>query len=196
MAALRRVATLAQPALSHAGATSIDFGCGTGLFAALVGVRSLIGVDMSEALLVAARERMDTVVHQDLFAFQGAAGSVDNVVSLFVIDDYPAEQKEVFFTKVFALLKSGGHFFFVAYSPHDERMGKWRGAVNKTAQGGFEVYMEDLSFYQERLHKCGFLLEQTEIITADGVFQVGTQRTKLKREFIVVVGRKNRYIAY
>ena len=83
MEALRRVATLAQPALSQAGTTSIDLGCGTGLFAAIVGVRSLIGVDVSEVLLVAARERMDTVVHQDIFAFQGAACSMDNIVSLF-----------------------------------------------------------------------------------------------------------------
>ena len=36
---------------------------------------------------------------------------------------------------------------------------------------GFEVYLEDVSSYKERLRRCGFLLEQTAIVTAEGVFQ-------------------------
>lgn len=190
MAALRRVATLAQPALSQEGAVSIDLGCGTGLFADIVEVRRMIGVDFAEALLVSARERMETVVQRDIFDLPFAECTIDNIVSLFVIDDYPSEQKEMFFIKVFALLKPGGHFFFAAYAPHDERMGTWRGAVKKAAQGGFEVYLEDVSSYKDRLQRCGFLLEKTEIVTAEGVFQVGTQRAKLRRAFIIMVGQK------
>ena len=127
MAALHRVSTLSKPALSHEGATSIDLGCGTGLFAGVVGVRSRIGIDFSEALLASARERMETVLQHDIFDLPFAACSIDTIVSLFVIDDYPSEKKAIFFTTVFSLLKPGGNFFFAAYSPHDERMGVWHG---------------------------------------------------------------------
>jgi SAM-dependent methyltransferase len=190
MEALRRVAMLAQPALSQAGATSLDLGCGTGLFADHVGVRSLIGVDVSDTLLVSARERMETVLQHDIFDLPFAACSTDNIVSLFVIDDYPSEQKAVFFNHVFALLKPGSHCFFAAYAPHDERMGTRRGAITKTAQGGFEVYLDDVPSYQDRLQQCVFLVEQTERITADGFFRVGAQLDELQRAFIVMVGQK------
>lgn len=135
MAALRRVSTLATPALSREGATSLDLGCGTGLFAGVVGVRSLIGVDFSEALLVSARERLETVLHHDIFDLPFAANSIDNIVSPFVIDDYIPEKKAKFFTKVSSLLKPGGNFFFAAYSPNDERMGTRHGAFNRIDKG-------------------------------------------------------------
>jgi SAM-dependent methyltransferase len=160
------------------------------LFAEIVGVSSILGVDFSEALLVYARERMDTVVQQDIFHLQFAECSIDNIVSLFVIDDYSSEQKEVFFTAVFSLLRPGGHFFFAAYSPPDERMGKLRGAVTKQAQGGFDVYLEDISPNKNRLQRCSFILEQAEIITAEGIFKVGTQTARLKKEFVAIAGQK------
>jgi 2-polyprenyl-3-methyl-5-hydroxy-6-metoxy-1,4-benzoquinol methylase len=96
MGAINRVAALAKPYLSREGAVSIDLGCGTGLFAEAVGVRSIIGVDFSSSLLAVARRRMDTVWHQNIFDLRLAEISVDNVVSLFVIDDYPSDKKRSF----------------------------------------------------------------------------------------------------
>ena len=190
MSALHRVATLAKPALSHEGATSIDLGCGTGLFAGAVGLRSLIGVDFSEALLDSARERMETVLHHDILDLPFAACSIDNIVSLFVIDDYSSKKKAKFFSTVFSLLKPGGNFFFAAYSPHDERMGVCHEEFNRQAPESVEVCLEDVSSYKRRFRKCGLLLNQIEIITADGEFRLGTQEVILRREFIVMVGQK------
>ena len=190
MAALHRVGTLAKPALSPEGATSIDLGCGTGLFAKVVGAKSLVGVDFSEVLLASARERMETVLQHDIFDLPFAACSIENIVSLFVIDDYSSEKKARFFATVFSLLKPGGNFFFAAYSPRDERMGAWHGAFNRQRQESIEIYLEDVSSYRRRFQQCGLLLEQLEIIKADGVFQLGIHTVKLRREFIVMVGQK------
>ena len=190
IAALRRVSALAKPAISREDATSIDLGCGTGLFAGVVGVRSLVGVDFSDALLASARERMGTVLQHEIFDLPFAEDSIDNIVSLFVIDDYPSEKKAKFFATVFSLLKPSGNFFFAAYSPHDERMGTWHGAFNRKGQESIEVYLEDVSSYKRWFRRCGLLLNQTEIITAEGEFRLGTQKIMLRREFIVMVGQK------
>ena len=80
MPAIARMATIAEPYLSQEGVVSMDLGCGTGLFAEAVGVRSIIGVDFSSALLNSARERMDVVWQQSIFDLQLAKNSVDNIV--------------------------------------------------------------------------------------------------------------------
>jgi len=56
--------------------------------------------------------------------------------------------------------------FFAAYSPNDERMGKFRGIVS--GKGDFEVYLEDLSFYQDTLREQGFVSINTETIGSKG----------------------------
>ena len=190
MEAINRVAAIAKSYLSQEGTVSIDLGCGTGLFAEAVGVRSIIGVDFSSPLLTSARRRMDTVWEQNIFDLQLVKNSVDNIVSLFVIDDYPSEKKRTFFKQVFSFLKLGGHFFFAAYSPNDERMGKLREVINAKARVSFEIYLEDTSFYEDRLQECGFAIDKTQVMRTNGVYEIGPQVISLKREFIVIVARK------
>jgi ubiquinone/menaquinone biosynthesis C-methylase UbiE len=192
MPAIARMAAIAEPYLSQEGVVSMDLGCGTGLFAEAVGVRSIIGVDFSSALLNSARERMDVVWQQSIFDLQLAKNSVDNIVSLFVIDDYPSEKKRVFFGQVFSFLKPQGHFFFAAYSPKDERMGTLREVIKAKAKerDSLKVYLEDASFYENMLQECGFAIDKSEKINANGVLEVGRQVMRLKREFILIVARK------
>ena len=190
MEAINRVAAIAKPYLSQKGAVSIDLGCGTGLFAEAVRVRSIIGVDFSSPFLTSARRRMDTVWEQNIFDLQLAKNSVDNIISLFVIDDYPSEKKRMFFRQVFSFLKPGGHFFFAAYSPNDERMGRLREVIDAKARVSFEIYLEDASFYEDRLQECGFAIDKTEIIKTSGLYETGPQAIRLKREFIVIVAWK------
>lgn len=57
---------------------------------------------------------------ESVFDFQKQEKSIDNLISLFIIDDYPDSQKTIF-NKVFMILKSDGYFFFSSYSPNDER---------------------------------------------------------------------------
>ena len=192
MQAIDQMVAIAKPYLSREGAVSIDLGCGTGLFAETVGVRSIIGVDFSPSLLNSARRRMDTVWQQNIFDLQLANNSVDNIVSLFVIDDYPDEKKRMFFRQVCSFLKPHGHFFFAAYSPKDERMGTRREAIKAKAKArdSLEVYLEDASFYEDTLQECGFAIDMSETIKTNGVLRIRRQVIRLKREFILVVARK------
>ena len=80
MEAINRVAAIAKPYLSQEATVSIDLGCGTGLFAEAVGVRSIIGVDFSSPFLTSSRRRMDIVWEQNIFGLQLAKNSVDNIV--------------------------------------------------------------------------------------------------------------------
>ena len=51
MEAISRVAELAKPHLLRKGTVSIELGCGTGLFAEVVGSMGIVGVDLSSAFL-------------------------------------------------------------------------------------------------------------------------------------------------
>lgn len=188
--AINYVAALAKPHLTRPGVLSIDLGCGTGLFAHIVGVRDIIGVDFSSPLLTLARTRMDTVWEQDIFKLCLPHGSVDNVISLFVIDDYPSERKQEFFGLVFRLLRAGGLFFFAAYSPHDDRMGRLRETINAKAGFKFHVYLEDQTYYENAFRGHGFSIHRSEIVRSVGVYEVEPEPIRLRREFIVIVGLK------
>lgn len=190
--AITRMAAIAKPYLSQEGVVSIDLGCGTGLFAEVVGVRNIIGVDFASSLLNSARERMDTVWQQSIFDLQLTQNSVDNIASLFVIDDYPSETKCMLFRQVFSFLKPQGHFFFAAYSPKDERMGTQREVIKVKAKSrdSLKVYLEDASFYENTLLECGFAIDKSELVNTNGVLEIGQQVIRLKREFILIVARK------
>lgn len=190
MEAVRRVATISKPHVHREGAVSIDLGCGTGLFSEAAGVRDIIGVDFSSSLLDLAKTRMNTVLQKNIFDLTLAKDSVDNAISLFVIDDYPSERKRAFFSKVFSFLKPGGHFFFAAYSPRDERMGKMREAIDSKAGARLEVHLEDSASYEDKLKECGFIIDSSEVFRTHGVFGIGFREMKLRREFIIISARK------
>ncbi len=190
MEAIRRVANYAKRHLSKKDAVSLDLGCGTGLFAEAVGVRSIIGVDFSSPLLTLAQKRMDTVWEKDVFNLQLSENSVDNIVSLFVMDDYLAAKKRFFFEQVLRFLKPRGHFFFAAYSPNDERMGSMCQVINTKAGLSFEIHLESVSFYKDALHLCRFIIEKVEIFRTSGLYDIGTESISVKREFILIVAQK------
>jgi ubiquinone/menaquinone biosynthesis C-methylase UbiE len=190
MEAISLVAALAKPHLSREGTVSIELGCGSGLFAEAAGARNIVGVDFSSSLLAYARRRMDTVWQKDIFELQLTKNSVDNIVSLFVIDDYPSKKKRLFFARVFSFLKQGGHFFFAAYSPNDERMGSLREVINPKAGVTFQIHLEDASFYKRMLRLCGFKIDVSKVLRTRGFHEVGKESMTLKREFIIIVARK------
>lgn len=194
MAAIKRMAEIAKPYLSK-NVLSIDLGCGTGLFEKVAERRNVIGVDFSPSFLSFAQTRMDKVMRGNIFDLPFENNTVDNIISLFVIEDYPNKWKEKFFQQIFSLLKKHGYFFFSAYSPNDERMGKMRKIINKISQLDFEVYLEDSCFYENILKKCGFDIIKSEIINANGLYypkaQKLTKSIKVKREFILIVAQKN-----
>jgi len=194
--AIKLVAEIAKPHLSKKGTISIDLGCGTGLFAEVSGLRETLGVDFSPSLLALAKKRMNTVWEKDIFDLDLKDNSVDNIVSLFVMDDYPSEKKRAFFRQVFKFLKPGGRLFFTAYSPNDERMGRLREVIAAKALKTLKrlklikVYLEEDSFYKRIFQECGFMISTSEIISTQGLYKTESEVLMLKREFIMIVARK------
>jgi SAM-dependent methyltransferase len=191
---LKIVAEWARPYVSRRDALSIDLGCGTGLFEEIVRCRNIVGVDFSPRFLQFARKRMTIVIERDIFDLRCQDSIADNVISLFVIDDYKPEKKIYFFKEVHHLLRRGGRFFFAAYSPRDERMGTLRSRFNEKMRiKKFEIFLEDASSYEDELRKCGFLVDRSEVINTVGSCQplsINEPPINVKREFILIVGRK------
>ncbi len=192
MKAYRWMATQARPHLVKEGVVSMDLGCGTGVFAKTVGVKNIIGVDISPPMLEIARTRMDVVYEDNIFDLRLGKNSVDNVITLFVLADYPHEKKRDFLRRVYSHLKRGGRFFFSAYSPNDGYMGKSARARSNMRSGGgsYEVYLEDASTYQNMLEETGFKIEKIETIGSEGTFVRGSKIVSFDREFIVIVALK------
>jgi SAM-dependent methyltransferase len=100
----------------------LDLGCGLGYFAREArarGARQVIGVDLSERMLLAARAQTDdagiTYLRASLDAFEPAAASFDLVVSslaLHYIADYPRVVR-----RVATCLVPGGRFAFSVEHP-------------------------------------------------------------------------------
>ena len=193
MKAYRWMATRAKPHLIKKGAVSMDLGCGTGIFAKTVGVRNIIGVEISPRMLEIARTRMDTVREDSIFELQLEEGSVDNVITLFVLADYTSERKAEFLRRVHSCLKRGGRFFFSAYSPNDGYMGKRarERAAMRDGGGSFELYLEDASTYQDMLENAGFRIDKIETLESTGTLTRGSETISFDREFIVIVAIKD-----
>jgi ubiquinone/menaquinone biosynthesis C-methylase UbiE len=192
MKAYQWMAAQAKPYLIKEGVVSMELGCGTGIFAKTVGINNIIGVDMSPPMLEIARKRMDIVYEKNIFDLRLEKNSVDNIIILFVLADYPSEKKMNFLQQVYSFLKPGGHFFFSAYSPNDGYMGKSARVRSTMRKGGgsFEVYLEDVSTYQNMLEKIGFRIEKIEAIESEGSFMRDSKILSFDREFIVIVALK------
>jgi len=193
MKAYQWMATQAKPHLIKKDAVSMDLGCGTGIFAKTVGVRNIIGVDISPRMLEIARTRMDTVCEDSIFELQLEEDSVDNVITLFVLADYPSEKKAEFLRRVHSCLKRGGRFFFSAYSPNDGYMGKRarERAAMRDGGGSFELYLEDASTYKDMLENIGFRIEKIETLESTGTLKRGSETISFDREFISIVAIKD-----
>jgi len=192
MKAYQWMADQAKSHLTKEGVVSMDLGCGTGIFAEAVGVKNIIGVDISPTMLVIARTRMERVYEGDIFDLRLGQDSVDNVITLFVLADYPSEKKMDFLQQVYSCLKQGGRFFFSAYSPNDGYMGKSareRASMRKGG-GSFELYLENASTYKDMLENIGFRIDKIETLESTGTLKSGSETISFDREFIVIVALK------
>jgi len=186
------MAAQAKPHLTEEGVVSMDLGCGTGVFAEAVGIKNIIGVDMSPTMLEIARTRMERVYEGDIFDLRLEQNSVDNVITLFVLADYPPEKKMDFLKQVYSCLKQGGRFFFSAYSPDDGYMGKSARERASMREGGgsYEVHLEDASAYKDMLENAGLRIEKIETIGSEGTFVGDSRMMSFDREFIAIVASK------
>jgi len=125
---LRGTCAMLQPPIDV-----LDLGCGTGrYFWALTGVRDLVGIDASPAMLAEAHrpfnhERITaervTLVEGDLFAHQFAAGRFDLVYSIGVLAEHVPFDATVV-SHVSRWLKPGGVFAFSTVHPESPSIPK------------------------------------------------------------------------
>lgn len=191
MPAIARMSQLACPYITQTNSVTVDLGCGTGLFAKTLSASRIYGVDISEAFLLRAREHMAAVVRQSVVTPGLKPSSVDHVISLFVIDDYPADTKRAFFTQVWGAMRQGGYFFFAAYSPNDERMGTLKHCVNRQTGRDFTIYLESCQTYAQWLESAGFIVKHTEILRASGEYGPAAKAIPVQREFSLLVAQKS-----
>jgi SAM-dependent methyltransferase len=104
----------------------LDLGCGTGrYFWALTGVRNLVGIDASPAMLAEAQQPLHadritaarvTLIQGDLLAHDFAAGEFDLVYSIGVLAEH-APLDEAVAAHVHRWLRDGGRFVFTTVHP-------------------------------------------------------------------------------
>lgn len=123
---------------------------------------------------------MDDVHLESIFELTVKKDSVDNIVSLFVIDDYPADIKEKFFADIFSFLKQDGHLFFAAYTPNDEGMKKF------FQLSGYETHVEPASLYKTLLARLGFYVEAFDVLNAQGELELDGVIQSINREYILI----------
>jgi SAM-dependent methyltransferase len=130
----------------------LDLGCGTGrYFWALQGVRNLVGIDASAAMLAQARTPYNaaritaasvTLIQDDLFSHRFERGRFDLVYSIGVLAEHvPLDEQVV--AAVADWLKPGGRFAFTTVHPASpsiprtiaRRVGEWLAPVAPAAAG-------------------------------------------------------------
>lgn len=178
--AIERLAEIAHYRLKSLDVSSVELGCGSGVFSAVSGIKNITGIDFSQTLLDAASKRMDHVLLADIFDLKMPRESIDNIVSLFVIDDYCDDKKTKFFADILIMLKPGGHLFFAAYSPNDEGMQRFQATL------GYKAFVESERYYISLLTKTGFIIDSIEILKASGNFNMNATSEVIKREYILI----------
>lgn len=108
------VIPLVRSLLPPAPGRVLDVGCGDGHLAPMLGDR-VLGLEASETLARAARSRLPVLVARapDLSCIR--AGSVDTVVSVYLLD--LLDDEDAFFSSVAPVVTDGGHLVVVMNHP-------------------------------------------------------------------------------
>lgn len=171
--------------------TALDLGCGTGrYFWALTGVRELVGVDVSPAMLAEARTPVDagqvevgnvTLVEGDFLTVDLGAGRFDLVYSIGVLGEHTPFDTRIA-ERVHRWLTPGGRFAFTAIDrtsfsvprTAQRRVGEWllpvtTGALKRRVRdrllaGGLYV---DADYLDAVLTASGFDIESLTVHESD-----------------------------
>jgi 2-polyprenyl-3-methyl-5-hydroxy-6-metoxy-1,4-benzoquinol methylase len=167
--------------------SSLDLGCGTGLFEKALDRKDIIGVDISSPFLELAKTRINKIIEKSIFEYKPKT-KFHNIISLFVIDDYSDKFKKDFLKHIISLLKPSGKLFFAAYSPNDERMGSKKDKINKILNQEFNIELESLEFYENIIKKTGLKILTSKFISKKGLYK----DINVNREFIFIIAELNK----
>lgn len=166
----------------------LDLGCGPGLLAKEAGRRDIMGVDMSPAMLEAARRWMDLVVPDNMLD-HFPSELLDVVVLCNVLEPYPAQVRGVLFGHCREFLKAGGKVIVVV-------------ALNASAtSSGLDMLFppcsgsgaspEDL---EDEMEAAGLDLHSTEMVAVSTVDHTavlpGEEPRAERRSYALMVSRR------
>jgi SAM-dependent methyltransferase len=141
----------------------VELGCGNGTQETheLAARTRLTGVDLSEAQLSRARERVPAAefVHGDLTTIEFEGGSLDAVAAFYVLNHVPRELLPALFARVHRWLRPGGHLLAsLAASDLPDWEGEWLGVPMFFSGHPPEVNAR-------LLRAAGFELDRDETVT-------------------------------
>ena len=155
------------------GACVLDLGCGTGLeleyYAPLCPTAQITGIDLSEGMLTALRQKFDTanltLICGSYFDVPLGEQQFDAAVSVESLHHFTQEEKIPLYAKLHAALKDGGYFILTDYfasSDAEESLHRQTLLSLKAEQGitddAFYHYDTPLTVEHEMeaLHLAGF----------------------------------------
>ncbi len=163
----------------------LDVGCGTGLLAAELPRYPVVAVDLAASLLAGAAQRAVGVAKANALALPIRDRTVAAAVSLFVVDDYNADDKKQVVDELLRVSSPGGCVVLGAYAPTDERMGSRRSEFSDRTES-HPVFLEDAAFYRGLLRGRGAHDANSYEIESTGAFTSRGEDRVVHRRFLVV----------
>ena len=187
----------------------LDVGSGPGIVASLFPQDTkIIGLDFSFSMLKSAKSRIWGPILGDAFNLPFRNKVFEAAICLFVASDY--SKKEEIFSEVYRVLENGSLFIFADYSPNDEH---W---ILKRRIRPLNIFIEGAESLAKKLERAGFSIHKSELIRFNPTFNLGwyikseeelgqlkendlslwrylqnrISRNKIRREFILIIGKK------
>jgi ubiquinone/menaquinone biosynthesis C-methylase UbiE len=196
------------------GKLVLDIGCGPGILAHLYPKNTnVIGFDFSTSMLRSAKSRIRQLVLGDSLNLPFGSETFEIVTCFFLTSDYC--EKEPIFSEAHRVLEDRGLFLFAEYSPGD---GHWklRKRISSVLGESCDIYIEDQETLLNKLKRARFKVQIAKFIRFNASFELRryvrskaelqplketqptlfrhiqqlTKRKIIKREFILLVGRK------
>jgi ubiquinone/menaquinone biosynthesis C-methylase UbiE len=189
--------------------TLADLGCGRGgpgLWVTMATGARLIGIDIAENALTAARERATSLGLADRASFRQAsfestgllAESVDAVISIDAL--LFAADKAAAVAEVRRVLRDGGRFVLTSWDYHDQPVGRPPQVSDHRPllmSEGFDVvaYEETSEWRRRTIDTTVALLENVEELAAESLEDVDEVRARLEEMYASTAAMSRRILA-
>lgn len=177
--------------LLRRGERVLDLGCGPGLLAREAGRRDFLGVDMSPAMVRAARRWMDEVLPDNILDYYPSE-RIDTAVLASVLEPYPGEVRRLLLAHVFDFLPPGGRVVVAVAVRH--------GGLGSDTECGLDLVFPSAceapgpDDIEEELMLAGFDVASAELVKTQTLNHTsvlpGEEPKAERRTYAVVIGRR------